>query len=138
MLKVFCKWINHHSNQLVETFAFFFTLKRKYFSLKKTPQFKFLFYFPLFSNRKMQNTKRREGKQKEISSRAKKACFFYKIVLIFNSINTKLLFRHRPSAGDATGDSCRRWPGGGTGCSKVSFPQLLTQPKHRLKAFRGF
>lgn len=43
----------------------------------------------------------REDKKKKVVPELRKPVSFYKIVLIFNSINTKPLFRHRPSVRDA-------------------------------------
>lgn len=129
---------SRYSKLSVETFAFFFTSKRKYFSKKKKREKKILnlsFDFSPFFQPK--HIKYEERTRKESRSRAKKSCFLYEIVLVFNSINTKLLFRHRPSVGDAR-DGCRRRPGRDKGCTKVSFPQHLTQPEHRLKTLRGF
>lgn len=47
-------------------------------------------------------------------------------MLVFNSISTKLLFRHGPSVGGA----CRGWLLPGT--------EAALQPQHPLKALPGF
>lgn len=106
--------ISHYSKLSVETFAFFFASERKYFSKKKKYS-NWVLIFPLFSQPK--HTKYEERTRKS-SSRTKKSCLLYDIVLVSNSINTKLLFRHGPSVGDAL----REWPGRDRGCRTAWTP----------------
>lgn len=101
MLKVFWKWLNH-GIQSCQWKHLLFSLPQKGNIFQKKKEKKLLnlsFDFSPFFQPK--HTKYEKRTRKESRSRAKKSCFLYEIVLVFNSINTKLLFRHRPSVGDA-------------------------------------
>lgn len=139
MLKVFWKWLNH-GIQSCQWKHLLFSLpqKRKYFSKKKKEK-KYSIWvliFLLFSNQNIQSMRREQ--EKKVVPELRNPVSSTRLCWFLTQLTQSCCLGIAHLSVMPAGDGCWRWPGRDKGCTKVSFPQHLTQPEHRLKTLRGF
>lgn len=138
MLKVFWKWLNH-GIQSCQWKHLLFSLPQGNIFKKKKRKKKYSIWvliFLLFSNQNIQSMRREQ--EKKVVPELRNPVSSTRLCWFLTQLTQSCCLGIAHLSVMPAGDGCWRWPGRDKGCTKVSFPQHLTQPEHRLKTLRGF